>query len=75
MAVETDIVVGRKVDASAAVDHCFRAGDPFVHTEERISDPEKLRRFADHADFSKSLKRRDIETGRGNIVRIRVAVA
>src|SRR5271154_1051176 len=58
MAVESDVVVRGEIDVVLAVDHCLRAGDALMHTEERIGDPEELCSFTDHTDLSKTFELR-----------------
>ena len=64
MAVEPDVIVGCEIDEGAAVDHRLGAGDPLVHAKERIGDAEKIRGFADHADFAKPFQLRRRRGGR-----------
>ena len=50
-------------------------GDPLVHAKERIGYAEKLRGFADHANFTKAFELRDIQPPGGGIALIPVGVA
>ena len=51
MAVQPEVVVGRKIYVAFAVDDRLGAGDAVMHAEKRIGDAEKFGCFADHADF------------------------
>src|SRR5216684_5175274 len=63
VAVEADIVVRSEIDVRAVADQGFRAGDPIMDAEERIVDPEIIRRLLDHADFPVRFQVRDVEPG------------
>ena len=65
MAVETDVVVGRKIDIGTVADHRLGAGDSLVHPEKRIGDVEKLRCLADHLDFAKPFEFRGVQPAAG----------